>query len=92
MKFLGMLKRYSGLFSNIRLWEWILLISIELILRIAIVFLWNYLFSQKLNIFLFDQPQLSYFKGIILVSLILFLAQSKSDQGFSTINYSSINQ
>lgn len=60
-------------------------LCLELSLRIGAVYLWNWIVSVELNKFLFGEEKLDLLKGVISVSVLLFL-NALSKQALITNN------
>lgn len=81
-----MLLKFKLFLSQIDPWPTILGLSIEFLLRILLIFIWNWIFSTNTNQFLFGEDQLGYLKGFVLISLVFILFPSNKSSVFNQIN------
>ncbi len=74
-----MLTKFKLYLSTINIWELVLGLSIEILLRIGLIWVWNFIFSAELNKFLFGTEQLGYIRGIILITVVGILCAARKE-------------
>jgi len=73
------LQRLDNKIKNYTRLYYVIGVIADILFSTALVFLWNWLFSDSLNLFLFGTEKLSVLKGVItLITLQLVLIKYKS--------------
>ena len=69
---LGTARKFN---NSVSVLAFCLALAIEVALRFLFVSVWNWLFSDGFNEFLFGDPTLGWIKGFVLISVIISLAK-----------------